>query len=258
MAYETIELNERFDGRVLEIRLGPPPGNIINSRLTEELEDALAAAENDPRRKLLVITGQGKHFSYGASVEEHLPDAVGDMLPRFHRLLGHVLACPVPTLARVTGACLGGGLELVLACGLLFCEENAAFAVPEIQLGVFPPAASVLLPPRCGAAVAYEMAVTGRRIDGTRAHAAGIANRVAPAGELDALIDAFVEKEILPKSASSLRFASQAARAAAREAYDRHIGTVETLYLEGLMATADAVEGIQAFVEKREPKWRDA
>lgn len=257
MAYELIELQERFDGRVLEIRLGPPPGNIITSLLTEELVGAVAAADEDPRRKLVIVSGQGKHFSYGASVEEHLPDAVGDMLPGFHRALGRILASPVPILARVTGACLGGGLELVLACGLVFCEEKAMFAVPEIQLGVFPPAASVLLPPRCGAAVAYEMAVTGCRLDGKRAHEVGIANRVAPAGELDAMIDEFVEKEILPKSGSSLRFASRAARAAAAAEYDRHIRTVETLYLEKLMATEDAVEGIQAFLDKREPRWKD-
>lgn len=258
MKLECIETRERFDGRVIEIALGPPPGNILTSRLLDELPAVLEEAAGDPRHMLAVVTGQGKHFSFGASVPEHEPETVGDMLPRFHRAIGSVIASPLPTLARVSGACLGGGFELAMACALIYCDDTASFAVPEIQLGVFPPPASILLRSRCSDAVAYDLVVTGRKIDGTRAFELGIANSVSAAGQLDADVDRFVEEDILPRSASSLRLASMAARTLTRHEYDSHIDAVEKLYLDTLMSTADAAEGIRAFQEKRRPRWKDA
>jgi cyclohexa-1,5-dienecarbonyl-CoA hydratase len=258
MTFEAIECRERFEGQVVEIVLGPPPGNILTSRLLDELSTALEEADGDPRRKLVVITGQGKHFCFGASVEEHAPDSVGDMLPRFHRTIGAVVACPVPTLAKVTGACLGGGFELAMACGLVFCDDTASFGLPEIQLGVFPPPASILLRSRCSDGAAYELIVTGDKVEGARAHELGIVNSLHPKEALDSATDAFIEKEILPKSASSLRIASTAARMLTRHEYEGHIDAIETLYLKTLMSTDDAVEGIRAFQEKRPPQWKDA
>jgi cyclohexa-1,5-dienecarbonyl-CoA hydratase len=227
----------------------------------EELEAELRrldpGSEGNANRKLIIISGEGKHFSFGASVEEHKADSVADMLPGLHRLIKNVLHYPVPTLAKVTGQCLGGGYELVLACSMIFCSEDAKLGVPEIMLGVFPPAASVLLPCKTGDSIACQMVLTGESFSAGDLHRLGVVNAVSEKGALDGLVDEFVKKQILPKSASSIRIANGAARVSIREYWDSHIEACEKLYLDQLMATNDAVEGIEAFLEKRPAKWVD-
>lgn len=257
MGYETIQVGTKFDGQVGEASLAAPPANILTAKMMAELAAWLAAEARERRRKLLVVSGQGKHFSYGASVEEHLPERVGTMLPAFHRLIDDTLACPVPVLARVSGLCLGGGFELALACGLLFADETAKFGVPEIQLGVFPPVAAALLPSRCGGALATRLILTGEKVAARELLAAGLVSLVAPEGRLDADLSAFVERQILPTSASSIRLAHRAAKMEVLERYRALIPRLESLYLGELMATRDAAEGIRAFVEKRAPSWSD-
>jgi cyclohexa-1,5-dienecarbonyl-CoA hydratase len=256
-----VSTREKHDGRVRELVLGGSKGNIVSEALVGELRAAVRELSthtpSSRRVKLLVFTGEGHHFSYGASVEEHLPGAVDRMLPSFHALIGEVLHCDVPTLAAVRGMCLGGGFELALSCSMLWCDEGAKLGVPEITLGVFPPVASVLLPLKTADAVAMDMILTGRTITAPDALRAGIANHVAPAGTLDAALDDFVSASILPRSASSLRFAVSAARARLRRRYARDIAALESLYLGPLMSTHDAVEGIRAFLEKRPSAWRD-
>ena len=257
MSYSLIKSAELFNGQATEITLGPAPANILSALLMDELSAELEKIAGMPHKKLLILAGTGKHFSFGASVEEHTADKVGAMLPKFHKLIGTVLECPVPALAKVRGLCLGGAFELALACGLLFCEEGAALAVPEIQLGVFPPAASILLPRKTAFASAAQMILTGEKVPATELKRLGLVNEVAEAGKLDEAVQAFVEKHILPKSAAALRLANQATQLALVKHYRAHIQEVEQLYLDRLMSTADAVEGIQAFLEKRPPKWKD-
>ncbi len=261
MAYKHLTVNETHDGQVVEVVLGPGPGNIISMGLIEELSSELERLdpklEGNANRKLIIISGEGKHFSFGASVEEHKADNVGEMLPRLHRLIEDVLHYPVPTMAKITGQCLGGGFELVLACSMIFCSEDAKLGVPEIKLGVFPPAASVLLPCKTGDSITCQMVLTGEALSAGDLHRLGIVNTVADAGSLDDVVAEFVEKQILPKSASSIRVANDAARVHIREYYDSHMEACEKLYLDRLMSTADAVEGIEAFLDKRPPQWAD-
>lgn len=258
MTETCITVAESHDGAVVELRLGPPPGNIVTMALVAELSAHLERIDGEPSRKLVLISGTGKHFSYGASVEEHAPDVVGEMLPRFHALIGGILNMNTPTAARVTGMCLGGGFELAMACGMMFAGEGARFGVPEIQLGVFPPVASVLLPGRIGEARAAEMTLGGGMYTAADLHRMGLVNQVAADDALDDAIAAFVDKHIVTKSASSLRAANRAVRAGVRAHYQANITAAEKLYLDDLMSTADAVEGIKAFLEKRPPEWRDA
>ena len=150
MSYATLALRERFDGQVLEVALNAPPANILSAAMMTELRGLLAAERAPSRRKAIVLRGAGAHFCYGASVAEHTADEVGQMLPVFHALIGELLEHPVPTIAQVSGRCLGGGFELALACTFLCADDSARFAVPEIQLGVFPPVAAVLLPQMAG------------------------------------------------------------------------------------------------------------
>lgn len=256
MSYKCIKVGERNGGEVTEIALGPPPANILTSAMMEEISTQIREDEKNPDKKLIIFTGEGKHFSFGASVEEHKPENVGDMLPKFHAFIGDVITCPVPTLAAVTGLCLGGAFELVLACDFIFAEEGAKFAVPEIQLGVFPPVASVLLPFKCG--IASEIIVTGEQFTAERLHGLGLVNSVSERGKIGEKISAFIENQIHPKSASSLRITKSAASMVIAEQYGNYIGKLEELYLKDLMATADAVEGIEAFLEKRKPEWKDS
>ena len=258
MDYQHIIINETYDGQVAEVTLQPPPANIVSSAMMDEISRFLDAQQGISHRKLLIIAGAGKHFSFGAAVEEHTPDRVRGMLPKFHRFIGAVLASRVPTLAKVTGCCLGGGYELALACTFMFADHKAKFAVPEINLGVFPPPASVLLPLRGGDAFASEMILGGEMLPASRMKEQGIVNGVSEEGGLDADVAAFIERVILPKSAAALRFACTAARMSTVTHYGQYIDRLEALYLDGLMNTVDAVEGITAFLEKRDVAWTNA
>lgn len=260
MSYELITVERQHDGQVTSIVIGPAPANIVSAKAIDELSAEITAHGSDDRRdtKLVVISGEGKHFSFGASVEEHKPDQVGDMLPRLHKMIGELLECPVPTLARVSGLCLGGGFEVVMACSMIICDKTAQFGVPEIQLGVFPPVGSVLLPKLIAANEAARLISTGDKLGADDAHRLGLVSTVAAEGALDDAVREFIEKQILPKSASSIRFACRAARADLVRYYRDNIGAAEKLYLDELMSTADAVEGIQSFLEKRKPGWKNS
>ena len=259
---QLVSVRETHGGAVRELILGGSKGNIVTEALVAELRARIGEATDGAGAgrglKLLVIRGDGPHFSYGASVEEHLPGAVERMLPAFHALIGEMLHCDVPTLARVSGLCLGGGFEVALACAMIWCDDTAKFGVPEITLGVFPPVASALLPAKTADAVAADMILTGRPVSAAEAHRTGIVNTVVPAGTLDTALDDFIKMAILPRSASSLRFACAAARMRLRRRYTDDIAALESLYLGKLMSTHDAAEGIRAFLAKRTPEWKDA
>jgi len=248
---------DSHDGRVREFRLGGSRGNLITEALVRDLRDAVRAAAADPALKLIIIAGAGEHFSYGADVGEHLPERIGDVLPMFHQLIGELLSCDVPTLARVSGYCLGGGFELALACSILWCDRTAKIGVPEISLGVFPPVAAVLLSEKVSRVVAADLILTGRTITGDEAHRIGIASHVAERADLERQLQDFIVTHVLPKSASSLRFASAALQSHLRHHFAQEIPAIEALYLDKLMHTHDAVEGARAFLEKRPPDWQD-
>lgn len=258
MGYEAIKVEGHFGGRVHEVSLGPGPANIVTARVVEEVGQALETAQGDAAVKLLVLTGAGEHFSYGASVEEHRAERIREVLPKLDALVGRMLACPLPTLAKVSGLCLGGGFELALGCSMIFADEGAKLGVPEITLGVFPPVAGVLLPFCTTPARAARLVLSGEMMRAEAARDAGIVTTLAAPGELDAVVEAFIEKHILPKSASSLRFANTIVRSSLSSHYQEHIGLAEKTYIDELMKTADANEGIEAFLEKRKPEWKDA
>jgi len=242
------------DGAVHTITLGNPPGNVIDIALCGRLGPAIAEAAESDDAKVLVLRGAGKHFSFGASVEEHLPDKAPEMLAAFGRVLRQLIGFPYPTVAGVQGSCLGGGLELVLACGIVIAEESATLASPEIQLGVLAPAATALLSGRA----AEDVLLTGRSFTAEEARRMGIVNALAAPGELDAVIDEFVGKHFVPRSARSLRLATGAVRGPRQAETERRLDEAERLYLEELLPTHDGVEGIKAFMEKRPPVWRNA
>ncbi len=243
------------DGHLLRLRLARPKANVVDAEMIAALDYALAGYLDNPAIKAVLLDADGPHFSFGASVEEHLPDKCADMLTAIHALILRIAASPVPVMVAVRGQCLGGGLEVALAAHFLFVAPDAVLAQPEINIGVFAPAASCLLPARIGRAAAEDILISGRNIDSNEAKAIGLAAAVAD-NPVTAAIDYF-ERHLAGKSASSLRYATCAARLGFAERLEERLYAVEALYLDGLMTTRDAVEGLEAFLEKRAPAWED-
>ncbi len=248
----------RHEGQLVRLVLDRPKSNILTGDMIAAMRASLAELPASGPVKLVAIEGAGDHFSFGASVEEHQPDLVGRMLPEFHALVRDLLAVPAPTAAVVRGRCLGGGFELALACDFLFASQDATLGVPEIALGVFPPAAAALLPAKIGAAKAAEAVLTGDAWSAARWCELGLVTEMAPAAELDQVVDRWFTSRLAPRSAAALRHAALAVRGAVRAQAEPRLAELETLYLTRLMQTHDAVEGIAAFIEKRPPHWRNA
>jgi cyclohexa-1,5-dienecarbonyl-CoA hydratase len=234
-----------------------PKGNILTADIVRELRAALEDLTRARHLRLLTIEGEGADFSFGASVPEHAPGAIDRVLPEMHALVVDLLECAAPTAAVVRGRCLGGGFELALSCDFIFASDDAVFGLPEIALGVFPPAASVLLPRRVGWSRATSAALAGDARPAAEWRAAGLLELVAPAAELPAAIEAWFDRTLARYSAEALGHATRAIRAPLVDAARRELPAIERLYLRELMASHDAAEGIRAFMEKRAPGWKD-
>ena len=244
------------EGRIWRLVLDAPKANVIDAAMTAELTRLFREATAEPALKAVVLEGEGAHFSFGASVEEHLPQHVAAMLRGFHDLFRAMAAAAVPVVAVVRGQCLGGGLELAAFAHRVFAAPDAKLGQPEIRLGVLAPAASVILPERVGRAVAEDLCLTGRIVGAPEALALGLVDGVSDDPRAAAL--AWIRDGLLPHSAASLRRAVRAVRWGLDRKLHEDLDAIEGLYLEDLMTTADATEGIRAFLEKRRPVWSDA
>ena len=237
------------------LRLDRPKGNVVDAAMTRALTEAFANARTEPALKAIVLTASGPNFSFGASVQEHLPEHVAGMLHDFHALFRTIAAAEVPVLAAVRGHCLGGGLELAAFCQRVFAAKDSRLGQPEIALGVFAPVASLLLPHRIGRAAAEDLCLSGRTIGAEDALRIGLVDELAEDPETKAL--AYAEANLCRHSASSLRHAVRAVRGAFVERLFEQLAELEQDYLLDLMNTADAREGIEAFLQKRPPQWRN-
>jgi len=249
----TVELEK--DGALLRLRLSRPKANIIDAAMIAALRAALREHLPGARLRAVLLEAEGPHFSFGASVEEHLPGSAAAMLRELHALIMELVACPVPVLVAVRGQCLGGGLEVAAAGHLIFAAPGSTLGQPEIRLAVFAPAASCLLPERIGQSRAADLLFSGRGIGAEEAHRIGLVDALADDPSEAAL--AYFEEHYAPRSASSLRFAVRAARYDFVYRVRRKLAEVERLYLEEVMATRDAVEGLTAFIAKRPAVWED-
>jgi cyclohexa-1,5-dienecarbonyl-CoA hydratase len=248
---------DRLDGGVLwHVVIGAPPGNVLGAALTAALTDVFREAAGARDVKAVVLEGQGHHFSYGSSVQEHLPDQVAGMLRGFHGLFRAIAESGLPVLAAVRGACLGGGLELASFAQRLFAAPDARLGQPEILLGVFAPVASLILAERVGRAHAEDLCLTGRTVGAEEALAMGLVDVVADDPSAAGL--AWAREHFLPLSATSLRHAVRAIRLGLNARLGSELAQLERLYLDELMRCADPVEGLRAFLEKRPPAWRNA
>jgi cyclohexa-1,5-dienecarbonyl-CoA hydratase len=234
-----------------------PKGNIITADLVGALRSALDGIAQNPHLKLITLEGAGADFSFGASIPEHTADEIARVLPAMHALIYELLDAPAVTAAVVRGRCLGGGFELALACDFILAADDATFALPEVSLGVFPPAASALLGPRVGYARALDAILTGERTSAAAWHRAGLVNMIADGAALGRAVDDWFRTNLAPKSAAALRHGVAAARMGLIAHVREVLPKLEQLYLDDLMRTHDAIEGVDAFMARRKPVWTD-
>jgi len=251
-----IKLEYTYNNTVARIILDDGKGNVLDSIMMKELIEMLNSFKNYNDIKLITFEGVGKHFSFGASVEEHKKENVSSMLKTFHNIFYTIIDLSIPTLAKISGQCLGGGLELALICNFLFTDKTAMMGQPEIKLGVIPPPASVILPLKIGNAQAENLLMTGNSISGEKGKEIGLINEVFEnKEEMEEEINKWINENIVPKSASSLRYSFKASRIVFNHLVKKMLPELEEMYVEKLMKTEDANEGINSFLEKRRPNW---
>ncbi len=244
----------RVANGVARLVLENPPLNILTRAELATLRRELDTLAEFGDLRVLVLSARGKHFSAGADVGEHIPPHHLTLIPDFLATVAALEAFPLPVIAAVRGKCLGGGFELIQPADIVVAAEGAAFGQPEIVLGVFPPAAVVLLPERLPQGVVAETIYTGDPLSASEAERRGFVTKLVPDDALERTTDDLAAR-IARHSAAALRAAKHALRSSAAATRDRALRRAGEIYLHDLMATRDAVEGLRAFVERRAPAW---
>jgi cyclohexa-1,5-dienecarbonyl-CoA hydratase len=258
MASGTLTLSRitlEVDAPVGRLTLQHPPLNVIDLAMMDELAQALAKIEPPDDVSTLVVNGGAKSFSAGVDVAAHTPDKVAEMLTKFHALIRALVGSRKVTIAAVRGQCLGGGAELAMVCDLVYTSESASWGFPEIKLGCFPPVAATALAALVGQKQASDLILTGRSITGTEAARIGLANRAVPDAEVEAVVLETVH-HLSQLSPATLALTKKANYAWDSMHFDKGLARAEKIYLEELMKTEDAREGINAFLEKRPQQWK--
>lgn len=237
------------------LRLDNPPLNIIDLAMMEELSQALADIEPRADISILILSGSQQAFSAGVDVAAHAPEKVEEMLAKFHGVIRALVSSRKVTIAAVHGHCLGGGAELAMVCDLVYTSELATWGFPEIKLACYPPVAVTALAALAGQKHAADLVLTGRSITGKEAAAIGLANAVVPEVDLEHAVQEAVQ-HLTALSPAALAIAKKAIYAWDSMHFDKGLARAEKIYLDELMKTDDAQEGIKAFMHKREPKWK--
>src|SRR3990172_4794701 len=239
ITYEGLRLEKR-DGAAW-ITLAKPPLNVLDIPLLKEICQALEEVALDRGVKVVVLAGEGKAFSAGADIRDHLPEKYEEMVDLFHRMTQLLLEMPQPTLALAQGHVLGGGCEVVLACDMVIAAEGSRFGQPEIKAGVFPPVAALLLARIVGRRKALELLITGDVVDAQEALRLGLVNRVVP---LDKLAEAGAEmaRKLTALSGPVVRITKRAHNRSLEEDLLQTLTALEDIYRRELMATEDAKE----------------
>lgn len=241
---------------VARITLARPKHNVLDIEMMNELNGQLEKLLADRDLKCVVLLGDGPSWCAGVEVGDHKPEMVDEMIKTFNRIFELTEQFEVPLIAAVQGACLGGGMELAIACDMVIASEKAVFGQPEIKLGFFPPYAAIRLPQLIGPAKAIEVCTTGKRYSAAEAVQMGF---VSQAVDPDQFAEA-VEKWIADIKSSSpliIRLNKRAVRQHLGLSFDKALSGVSDLFLGTLMKTEDTLEGIASFEEKRRPVWKN-
>ena len=254
MGYSHIEV--QFENGLGTITLNRPPVNILNIAMMEEMNGVLASWKGKKDLKMVLFDAKGKCFSAGVDVGEHMGDMAPKMIQAFHGIFRNMDQLGIPTMASVYGSCLGGGCELAIFCDLVVSSEDAKYGQPEVQVGVFPPIAAQIMPRIIGRKAAMDLILSGRIISAQEALGMGLINKVVTKDDLNAATKDFC-KPYLKLSAEVLRKTKKAITAGLMDDFEPSLKLIEDIYLKELMPTADAQEGLNAFLEKRKPVWKN-
>ncbi len=254
MAYKHIQSD--LKNGVATLTLNRAPLNVLNIEMMEEINAYLEGLKKEKTLKLLVIQAAGKAFSAGVDVGEHLGDLVNKMVEVFDGMFHRMDALKVPSLAVVNGSALGGGCELAIYCDMVIATEKAKFGQPEIQVGVFPPIAALVMPRIISQKKAMELILSGDVISAQEALALGLINKVVPEASLTEEVNKFIEK-FAKLSGIVLKWTREAVLAGLNDDTAKGLKAIEDIYLGKVMKTHDATEGLKAFLEKRKPSWKD-
>jgi cyclohexa-1,5-dienecarbonyl-CoA hydratase len=242
--------------RVATLTLHRPPLNILDIAALEELRAAVAGLQSDPDLVLVIVRGAGERaFSAGTAVQDHVPERVAAMLAAIHGAVRALRVLPAISIAAVSGHCLGGGMEIAMACDLLVATEDSRFGQPEVELGCFPPAAAALYPPRLGDAQTLALLAFGQPLGAARAEQLGLVQRLLPAGGLEDGCRQLAA-ELGGKSAPVLRLIKKAVAAGRDLPAGEALAATERIYLDELTPLGDMSEGVEAFLAKRQPRWQ--
>lgn len=261
--YETLQVEELEDGKLWRLVLDAGKGNVVGMQALTELRAVWAQLRVSPHVRAVVLDHAGPHFSFGAGVDDHVKAKAPEMLALLHGFAKDVVTLGVPILVAVRGMCLGGGLELALLGQRIVATEDAKFGQPEVTLGVFAPLGSLLLPPMVGTQLAADLLLSGRIIGAAEAQDAGLVAEITTglgeSADPGKALVAWATEHLVPKSAAALRFATRALWEGRDHAFARRLDGLERMYLDELMETHDANEGIGAFLDgRRTPEWKDA
>ena len=246
---------ERTNG-VARVTLARPKHNVMNIDMMKELNSLLEALGSDDELKCLVLLGEGKSWCAGVEVGDHKPETAPGMIAAFDRIFELIDRLDVPTIAAVHGACLGGGMELAIACDIVVASENARFGQPEIKLGFFPPYAVVRLPELVGTAKTIEICTTGRIYTAREAFGLGFVSNVADEENFSQKLAGLVE-EICGSSPLIIRMNKRAVKMTKGCEFREAAKKANDYFLNSLMKTEDTMEGIRSFEEKRKPVWKN-
>jgi cyclohexa-1,5-dienecarbonyl-CoA hydratase len=242
-------------GQVARITLHHPPLNVIGFQMMDELSEVLALLEQNTHVSAVILSGGERAFSAGVDVAIHTPDKIPAMLQKFHAVINALARCSKITIGEVHGVCLGGGAELAMVCDMVFTTERSKWGFPEITLGCYPPVACAALAALVGQKRAADLIFTGRTFSGEEAAQWGLASEAHPEGELKEALQSALD-HLLKLSPASLSVAKKAFYAWDSVHLDKGLARAEKIYIEDLMKTEDAHEGIQAWLEKRKPEWK--
>jgi cyclohexa-1,5-dienecarbonyl-CoA hydratase len=247
------------EGTLLRLVLDRPKGNVLTMEMMTALSQALSAHIDNCNLRMVFIRGAGNHFSFGASVEEHVKERAPAMLAGFHDMIRKVAAYPTPIAALVEGSCLGGAFELILACHFVFAAPNAAFGCPEIKLGVFPPVLAAIGAQRLGGPLAEKLILTGCTIDASVGEKAGLVSAIFSGGNSEEELIEWYRKNFRPLSAFAIRQGTRVARLGSGliAALQDPLARIEKQYVDEVLTGNDGNEGITAFIERRKPVWKD-
>lgn len=254
--YDTIRI-EDAEERVARVVLARPPLNILSIEMLLELSDAIEGLAGRENLLAVVVAAEGKAFSAGVDVEDHVEEKVRPMIAAFHGVFRRLADFEPVTVAAVQGPALGGGCELAAFCDLVVASDAATFGQPEIRIGLFPPVSAAAFPYFVDGKKTLELMLLGETLDAAEAERIGLVNRVVPAAEFEPAVDDLVD-ELGKLSAPVVRLTKKAYYAGVDVPFDEALERAETIYLDDLMRTRDAHEGIAAFRERRDPEWHHA